>query len=61
MDSGLGKEKFLDTMSVDKKVADGQLRLILLKGALGECVFTGDFDRSKLDETLDRFCAPNSA
>mmetsp|Transcript_38577 Transcript_38577/g.73890 ORF Transcript_38577/g.73890 Transcript_38577/m.73890 type:complete len:443 (+) Transcript_38577:77-1405(+) len=58
---GLGKEKFLDTMSVDKKVADGQLRLILLKGALGECVFTGDFDRSKLDETLDRFCAPNSA
>ncbi|XAR73753.1 3-dehydroquinate synthase [Bertholletia excelsa] len=29
---------------VDKKVADGSLRLILLKGPLGNCVFTGDYD-----------------
>jgi len=53
--AGLGKEKFLDTMAVDKKVANGQLRLILLKGELGGCVFTGDFDRTKLDDTLDAF------
>jgi len=40
---------------VDKKVADGLLRLILLKGPLGNCVFTGDYDRKALDETLRAF------
>ncbi|GER39872.1 3-dehydroquinate synthase [Striga asiatica] len=30
---------------VDKKVADGLLRLILLKGPLGNCVFMGDYAR----------------
>ncbi|CAI5976927.1 unnamed protein product [Closterium sp. NIES-65] len=34
------KEQFRSLMVVDKKVADGQLRLILLKGSLGDCVFT---------------------
>jgi 3-dehydroquinate synthase len=53
--TGLGKDKFSDTMAVDKKVANGKLRLILLKGELGGCVFTGDFDQSKLEETLDAF------
>lgn len=41
---------------VDKKVADGKLRLILLKGPLGNCVFTGDYDKKALDETLHAFC-----
>ena len=41
---------------VDKKVADGKLRLILLKGPLGHCVFTGDFDPAALEATLDAFC-----
>jgi 3-dehydroquinate synthase len=41
---------------VDKKVADGLLRLILLKGPLGSCVFTGEYDRKALDETLHAFC-----
>ncbi|KAJ6836828.1 putative 3-dehydroquinate synthase, chloroplastic [Iris pallida] len=49
-------EKFKDVMAVDKKVADGLLRLILLKGPLGSCVFTGDYDRNALDETLRAFC-----
>ncbi|OAY77708.1 3-dehydroquinate synthase, chloroplastic [Ananas comosus] len=49
-------EKFKNTMAVDKKVADGLLRLILLKGPLGSCVFTGDYDRKALDETLHAFC-----
>lgn len=44
------------THQVDKKVADGLLRLILLKGSLGRCVFTGDYDRNALDETLHAFC-----
>ena len=44
-------------MSVDKKVANGKLRLILLKGELGNCVFTGDFDEEKMKETIDEFVA----
>ncbi|KAG1359432.1 3-dehydroquinate synthase, chloroplastic [Cocos nucifera] len=49
-------EKFKTAMAVDKKVADGLLRLILLKGPLGNCVFTGDYDRKALDDTLHAFC-----
>ncbi|RLN32817.1 3-dehydroquinate synthase [Panicum miliaceum] len=48
-------EKFKSIMAVDKKVADGLLRLILLKGPLGSCVFTGEYDRKALDETLHAF------
>lgn len=49
--------QFREHMAVDKKVSAGKLRLILLKGPLGSCVFTGDFDASKLDETLNFFCS----
>lgn len=49
-------EQFREIMAVDKKVKDGKLRLILLKGELGGCVVTGDFDDAKLQETLDHFC-----
>ncbi|KDO71283.1 hypothetical protein CISIN_1g013271mg [Citrus sinensis] len=49
-------EMFKSIMAVDKKVADGLLRLILLKGPLGNCVFTGDYDRKALDDTLYAFC-----
>ncbi|GAB4847558.1 hypothetical protein Ancab_026619 [Ancistrocladus abbreviatus] len=49
-------EMFKSVMAVDKKVADGLLRLILLRGPLGSCVFTGDYDRQALDETLCAFC-----
>ncbi|XP_010260479.1 PREDICTED: 3-dehydroquinate synthase, chloroplastic-like isoform X1 [Nelumbo nucifera] len=49
-------EMFKSYMAVDKKVADGLLRLILLKGPLGNCVFTGDYDRNSLDKTLRAFC-----
>ncbi|KAM0835528.1 hypothetical protein ACQ4PT_062872 [Festuca glaucescens] len=53
---GMTVEKFKNIMAVDKKVADGLLRLILLKGPLGGCVFTGEYDRKALDETLRAFC-----
>ena len=55
-DSPLDVEAFQAIMAVDKKVADGQLRLILLKGELGECVFTGDYDRDTLKRTIEHFC-----
>ncbi|KAG8389892.1 hypothetical protein BUALT_Bualt01G0026200 [Buddleja alternifolia] len=48
-------DMFKSVMAVDKKVADGMLRLILLKGPLGNCVFTGDYDRKALDDTLRAF------
>jgi 3-dehydroquinate synthase len=56
-DSPMNRETFLKLMSVDKKVANGQLRLILLKGKLGECVFTGDFDEQAMVDTIDEFVA----
>ena len=44
--------QFKELMSVDKKVLDGQLRLILLKG-IGSAVVTSDFSIEKLHETLE--------
>jgi 3-dehydroquinate synthase len=44
-------ENFLEHMAVDKKVLDGRLRLVLLKG-LGAAVVTSDFPREILDATL---------
>lgn len=61
VDSPMTRESFLKLMSVDKKVANGQLRLILLKGPLGNCVFTGEFDEGAMVETIDEFVAECSA
>jgi len=55
LDSPMTTEKFLKLMAGDKKVANGQLRLILLKGPLGGCVFTGDFDQNAMEETIEEF------
>lgn len=49
-------QMFEELMSIDKKVADGKLRLVLLKGELGNCVVTGDFDPAALQRTLRHFC-----
>lgn len=57
VDSPMDRDTFLKLMSVDKKVANGQLRLILLKGELGECVFTGEFDEKAMIDTIDEFVA----
>ena len=47
----LGVDKYLDLMGLDKKVADGRIRLILLK-AIGQAVMTGDYPQDLLKETL---------
>lgn len=44
-------EHFLEHMAVDKKVLDGQLRLVLLQ-RLGEAVVTADYPREALQATL---------
>lgn len=53
---GMTEQDFRSFMAVDKKVLDGQLRLILLKGPLGSCVFTGKFDPTVLEQTLQAWC-----
>lgn len=57
-DSPMNRDIFLQLMSVDKKVANGQLRLILLQGELGHCVFTSEFDEQAMVDTIDHFCEP---
>jgi 3-dehydroquinate synthase len=47
----LGVERYLDLMSLDKKVEGGKIRLILQQ-AIGKSVITSDYDAEKLKETL---------
>ncbi|HHJ80575.1 MAG TPA: 3-dehydroquinate synthase [Candidatus Tenderia electrophaga] len=49
----IGVEKMKNLMAVDKKVMDGQIRLVLLK-AMGEAVVTDEFDAALLDQTLQQ-------
>jgi len=53
----LTKPRFLQLMSVDKKVSDGRLSLVLLQGPLGCCVITNEFDEAALGTTLERYCS----
>ena len=48
----LGPEKYLELMSMDKKVLDGKIRLVLLKDSIGKSVVTSEYDPSLLKETL---------
>lgn len=50
----MSAEKFLSLMSVDKKVQDGVIRLVLLKG-IGKAIISDDYDVEKLQETLVAF------
>ena len=51
---GMSAEQFMDLMSVDKKVQDGQIRLVLLKG-IGQAIISDDYSADKLAETLNTF------
>lgn len=51
--NNMSKDDFIEYMSVDKKVLDGSLRLVLLKKC-GEAIVTSDFDSRILDATLTR-------
>ena len=48
-------ETFLEYMQRDKKVIDGQLRLVLLED-IGQAIVTQDFDPQLLHQTLASFC-----
>ena len=45
-------EQFLDLMSVDKKVLDGVLRLVLLKN-IGDAVVTDDYTPEQLKQAIE--------
>ena len=55
VDSPMTADLFHSLMSVDKKVANGVLRLILLKGGLGNCAFTSEYDKTALSDTINEF------
>ncbi len=47
----MSSDRFLELMSVDKKVVGGRLRLVLLR-AIGESIVTSEFDTAILEATL---------
>ena len=47
----MDESRFMELMAIDKKVIDGSLRLVLLKG-IGDATVTGDFKPDLLGETL---------
>jgi len=49
---GMTPDRFKELMAVDKKVLDGKLRLVLLRG-IGEAITTSDFQLQQLDATLE--------
>ena len=53
--SSLPAATLAEKMKIDKKVAAGRIRLVLLK-AIGKSVVTGDYDDAALRETLRVRC-----
>jgi 3-dehydroquinate synthase len=49
----ISAEQFAQLMSIDKKVQDGVLSLVLMK-SYGESILSRDFDQSALDAVLNR-------
>jgi 3-dehydroquinate synthase len=52
----LSTQRFLELMAVDKKVLDGDLRLVLLQG-IGKALVTDAFDTTYLHKMLDDYSA----
>jgi 3-dehydroquinate synthase len=52
----LDRKAFIDLMNMDKKVANGELSLILLKGSLGNCIITNKYDNEVLNQVVDCYC-----
>ena len=55
IDGKMAHSDFVDAMSVDKKVIDGNIRLILLK-ALGDAFISDSYDSECLDQVIGEFC-----
>ena len=53
--SGMTAADFRALMGLDKKVQNGKLRLVLLRG-LGDAILSSDFDAQLLEQTLAQAC-----
>lgn len=53
----IDRERMSGLMAIDKKVKDGKLRLVLLKG-IGQAIISEDFTADLLKETLDNCRIP---
>ena len=47
----INEDQYMNLMSLDKKVVDGKIRLVLQKG-IGDSVITSDYDVNHLKTTL---------
>jgi len=47
----INEDQYMSLMSMDKKVVDGKIRLVLQRG-IGDSVITSDYDRKHLKTTL---------
>jgi len=56
----MNENLFWNAMKVDKKVINGNIRLILLKGDIGNSVFTDEFDEDVMKETVKTFLTKTS-
>lgn len=54
----LSSADFMELMAVDKKVQDGQIRLVLLHD-IGEAIISDDYDSHALATTLAKFTVGN--
>ncbi|EMR13934.1 3-dehydroquinate synthase [Methylophaga lonarensis MPL] len=52
--SEMTEQQFMDLMAVDKKVQEGVIRLILLRG-IGQAVISDDYEAAQLSATLQAF------
>ena len=55
VDGKISASEFLSAMSVDKKVIDGNIRLILMK-KLGEAYISDCYQKEQLDQVIGDFC-----
>ena len=55
VDGKISALEFLSAMSVDKKVIDGNIRLILMK-KLGESYITDTYQKEQLEQVISNFC-----
>lgn len=55
VDGKISASEFLSAMSVDKKVIDGSIRLVLMK-RLGEAYISDSYQKEQLDQVIGDFC-----
>jgi 3-dehydroquinate synthase len=55
VDGKISASEFLSAMSVDKKVIDGSIRLVLMR-RLGEAYISDSYQKKQLDQVIGDFC-----